>query len=41
MGLYRGLSLRYRYVDRDQAFTQFYGGLPVFKYNRAQVEYAF
>ncbi len=40
-GPYRGLSLRYRYVDRDQAFTQFYGGLPVFKYNRVQVEYAF
>jgi len=40
-GAYRGLSLRHRYADRTQVFTQFYGGLPVFKYNRTQLEYDF
>jgi hypothetical protein len=33
--------LRHRYGDRDMTFTQFYGGLPVFKYNRTQLEYDF
>lgn len=40
-GPYRGLLLRHRYGDRDMTFTQFYGGLPVFKYNRTQLEYDF
>ena len=40
-GPYHGLSLRERYADRTQAFVQYYGGLPVFKYNRTQLEYDF
>ena len=40
-GPYKGLSLRHRYGDRDMAFVQYYGGLPVFKYNRTQLEYDF
>jgi hypothetical protein len=40
-GPYHGLILRHRYGDRDMTFTQFYGGLPVFKYNRTQLEYDF
>jgi len=40
-GPYKGFSLRHRYAERTQAYTQFYGGLPLFKYNRTQLEYAF
>ncbi|HLI94916.1 MAG TPA: hypothetical protein VKT72_02390 [Candidatus Baltobacteraceae bacterium] len=40
-GAYHGLVLRHRYGDRDMTYTQFYGGLPVFKYNRTQLEYDF
>jgi len=40
-GSYKGLLLRHRYGDRDNAFVQYYGGLPVFKYNRTQLEYDF
>ncbi len=40
-GTYHGLSLRERYVDRDIRNTQLYGGLPLFKYNRVQLEYDF
>ncbi|HEV3154012.1 MAG TPA: hypothetical protein VGZ02_09435 [Candidatus Baltobacteraceae bacterium] len=40
-GPYHGLSFRERYADRTQNFTQFYGGLPVFKYNRTQLEFDF
>lgn len=38
---YRGLLLRYRYAQRTQSNTQTLGGLPLFKYNRAQLEYDF
>ncbi len=38
-GPYHGLSLRHRYAERD-IFPAF-GGLPVFKYNRTQLEYDF
>lgn len=38
---YRGLLLRYRYGERYFSNTQIYGGLPLFKYNRAQLEYDF
>ncbi len=38
---YRGLLLRYRYAERFFNQTRIYGGIPVFKYNRAQVEYDF
>jgi hypothetical protein len=57
-GTYRGLLLRYRYMDRTLSNTYcgaaattcpptasigstFLGGLPLFKYNRAQLEYDF
>jgi hypothetical protein len=40
-GRYRGLLLRYRYAQRTQSNTQTLGGLPLFKYNRAQLEYDF
>ncbi len=40
-GRYRGLLLRYRYAQRTQTNTQLLGGLPLFKYNRAQLEYDF
>ena len=40
-GPYRGFSIRQRYADRWQSFTQFYGGTPNFKYNRTQMEYDF
>ena len=57
-GAYRGLLLRYRYMDRTYSNTfcgaagtncvagssigsGFLGGLPLFKYNRAQLEYDF
>jgi hypothetical protein len=38
---YKGLILRYRYAQRSQTNTQYLGGLPLFKYNRAQLEYDF
>ena len=40
-GAYKGLFLRYRYGERRQSNVAIYGGLPVFKYNRAQLEYDF
>lgn len=46
-GPYRGLMLRYRYAQRTQSNAFFangsgyLGGLPMFKYNRAQLEYDF
>ena len=38
---YKGLLARYRYGVRDQTDVAVYGGLPLFKYNRAQIEYDF
>ncbi len=40
-GAYRGFSLRHRYAERTQANTQLFGGAPLFKYNRTQLEYDF
>lgn len=40
-GAYRGLFLRYRYAQRMQSNTSLLGGPPLFKYNRAQLEYDF
>jgi hypothetical protein len=40
-GPYKGLLLRYRYGARVIENTFTYGGLPLFKYNRAQLEYDF
>jgi hypothetical protein len=40
-GAYKGLFVRYRYGERRQSNVATYGGLPVFKYNRAQLEYDF
>jgi len=40
-GRYRGFLLRYRYAQRTQSNTQLLGGSPLFKYNRAQLEYDF
>jgi hypothetical protein len=40
-GAYHGFSLRHRYAERTQSFTSVFGGLPVFKYNRTQLEYEF
>jgi hypothetical protein len=40
-GPYKGLLLRYRYGARTIDNTFLYGGLPLFKYNRAQLEYDF
>ncbi len=40
-GPYKGLMLRYRYIQRTQSNTPTLGGLPLFKYNRAQLEYDF
>lgn len=37
----KGLLVRYRYGERTQQFTSAFGGLPLFKYNRAQLEYDF
>ena len=45
--LYKGLLLRYRYAQRTIPDTYFasgatwLGGIPLFKYNRAQIEYDF
>ena len=40
-GPYKGLMLRYRYGSRQVTNVTTYGGLPLFKYNRAQMEYDF
>jgi hypothetical protein len=40
-GRYRGFFLRYRYAERTQSNTATLGGSPLFKYNRAQLEYDF
>jgi len=40
-GPYKGLLLRYRYGSRQVTNVATYGGLPQFRYNRAQVEYDF
>ena len=40
-GPYKGLLLRYRYGSRQVENVTTYGGLPLFKYNRAQMEYDF
>jgi hypothetical protein len=40
-GAYRGFQLRHRYAERDIRNTELYGGLPVFKYNRTQLEFDF
>jgi len=40
-GAFKGLLLRYRYGARVFENTAVYGGLPLFKYNRAQLEYDF
>jgi hypothetical protein len=38
---YHGLLLRYRYGERFFTNTKIYGGTPLFKYNRAQLEWDF
>lgn len=40
-GPYHGLLIRHRYAERDQKNTALYGGTPVFKYNRTQLEFDF
>jgi hypothetical protein len=40
-GPYKGLLLRYRYAARVFENTAVFGGLPLFKYNRGQLEYDF
>ncbi|MDB5070277.1 MAG: hypothetical protein JWM87_1388 [Candidatus Eremiobacteraeota bacterium] len=40
-GPYKGLLLRYRYGSRQVTNVITYGGLPQFRYNRAQMEYDF
>jgi hypothetical protein len=40
-GPYKGLLLRYRYGSRQVTNVTSYGGLPLFRYNRAQMEYDF
>jgi len=40
-GPYKGLVLRYRYGSRQVTNVTTYGGLPLFRYNRAQMEYDF
>ncbi len=40
-GPYHGLVIRNRYAERTQTYTSSYGGLPLFKYNRVQLEYDF
>lgn len=41
IGPYHGFSFRYRYAERTQSNTQRFGGMPLFKYNRAQLEFDF
>jgi len=40
-GPYHGLLIRHRYAERDQKNTLLFGGIPVFKYNRTQLEFDF
>lgn len=40
-GSYHGFSLRHRFADRSEQFTNIYGGTPEFIYNRTQLEYDF
>jgi hypothetical protein len=40
-GPYKGFSFRERYAERTQAYTASFGGTPLFKYNRTQLEYDF
>ncbi|HEX3463263.1 MAG TPA: hypothetical protein VHS78_04305 [Candidatus Elarobacter sp.] len=40
-GPYKGLMLRYRYGSRQVTNVVTYGGLPQFRYNRAQLEFDF
>jgi outer membrane OprD family porin len=40
-GPYRGLSLRHRYAERTLSNTVLFGGLPLFKYNRTQLQFDF
>jgi hypothetical protein len=40
-GRYKGVILRYRYAQRSETNTTYLGGLPLFKYNRAQLEFDF
>jgi len=40
-GPYKGLLLRYRYGSRQVTNILTYGSLPLFRYNRAQMEYDF
>jgi hypothetical protein len=40
-GPYKGLMLRYRYGSRQVTNVTTYGGLPLFRYNRGQLEYDF
>ena len=40
-GPYKGLMVRHRYAERTITNALIYGGLPLFKYNRTQVEYDF
>ena len=40
-GPYHGFLLRHRYAERTINYWQYYGGTPLFKYNRTQVEYDF
>jgi hypothetical protein len=40
-GAYHGFSLRERYAEREISNTALFGGLPIFKYNRVQLEYDF
>lgn len=41
VGPYRGFLIRHRYAERTQNNTQLFGGTPLFKYNRTQLEYDF
>ena len=41
LGQYHGFLIRHRYAERTQANTQLFGGTPLFKYNRTQLEYDF
>jgi hypothetical protein len=40
-GPYHGLLLRHRYAERTQNNTLLFGGTPLFKYNRTQLEFDF
>jgi hypothetical protein len=40
-GAYRGFLIRHRYAERTTDYTTAFGGVPLFKYNRTQLEYDF